>query len=117
MGPWKDPEIMKVVNNAEATFARRITRVCSDQQKIESCVQVHPVKGRSSASPFELDSDADDPCVASPSVNDEAVASDSPIYYSCDEDDFSPLDEAIASDQRLRISPSWPQTSDAVLHI
>nr|GEX20431.1 retrovirus-related Pol polyprotein from transposon TNT 1-94 [Tanacetum cinerariifolium] len=71
----------------------------------------------SSASPFEFDSDADDPCVASPSVNDDAVASDSPIYYSCDEDDFSPLDEAIASDQRLRISPSWPQTSDAVLHI
>ncbi|GJR72209.1 phosphatidylinositol/phosphatidylcholine transfer protein SFH13-like protein [Tanacetum coccineum] len=112
MGPWKDPEIMKVVNNAEATFARRITRVSSDQQKIESCVQ-----GRSSASPFELDSDADDPCVASPSVNDDAVASDSPIYYSCDEDDFSPLDEAVASDQRLRISPSRPQTSDAVLHI
>nr|GEV38019.1 hypothetical protein [Tanacetum cinerariifolium] len=71
MGPWKDPEIMKVVNNAEATFARRITRVSSDQQKIESCVQVHPVKGRSSASPFEFDSDADDPCVASPSVNDD----------------------------------------------
>lgn len=47
----------------------------------------------------------------------QAVASDSPIYYSCDEDDFSPLDEAIASDQRLRISPSQPQTSDAVLHI
>lgn len=126
VGPWKDPEIMKVVNNAEATFARHITRVSSDQQKVESSVQVQPVKGRSSASTFELDSDADDPCVASPnssnipqltSVNGDAVASGSPIYYSCDEDDFSPLDEAIASDQRLRISPSRPQTSDAVLHI
>nr|GEY45839.1 hypothetical protein [Tanacetum cinerariifolium] len=80
----------------------------------------------STASPFELDSDADEPCVASPnssnipqltSINDDVVAFDSPIYYSCDEDDFSPLDEAIASDQRLQISPSRPQTSDAVLHI
>ncbi|PWA96457.1 CRAL-TRIO lipid binding domain-containing protein [Artemisia annua] len=126
IGPWKDPEIMKVVNNAEATFARCITRVSSDQQKVESSVQVQPVKGKSSASTFELDSDADDPCVASPSssyipqltsTNDDAVASDSPIYYSCDEDDFSPIDEAIVSDQSLRISPSRPQTSDAVSHI
>nr|XP_043629110.1 phosphatidylinositol/phosphatidylcholine transfer protein SFH13-like [Erigeron canadensis]XP_043629111.1 phosphatidylinositol/phosphatidylcholine transfer protein SFH13-like [Erigeron canadensis] len=115
IGPWSDPEIMKLVNNAEATFARHITRVSSDQQKIDSSIQVQPVKGRSDRSAIESGSDADDPCIASPnssrvpdfaSISGEAMASDSPVYYSCDDDDDSgPFNGATTSDQ-LEMSPS-----------
>lgn len=121
MGPWNDPEIMKVVNNAEATFARQITRVSSGQQKIDSSVQIQPVKGRSDTSTFESGSDAEDPCLTSPnnsripelaSVSDEAVASDSPVYHSCD-DDFSPRNEAIAADRGLEFSRSRSPTPDS----
>lgn len=99
-GPWKDPEIMKVVNNAEATFATEITRVSSGQQKIDSSVHIQPVK---SASNFESGSDADDSCGMSPSSSripeltthcDEATSSDSPVFYNC-EDDFSQFEDAI----------------------
>ncbi|PWA47937.1 hypothetical protein CTI12_AA497180 [Artemisia annua] len=47
----------------------------------------------------------------------KVVASDSPVYYSCDEDDCSPLDEAIAAAQRLRIFLSQLQTSDVAFHV
>ncbi|KVI02351.1 CRAL-TRIO domain-containing protein [Cynara cardunculus var. scolymus] len=109
----------EVVNNAEATFERQITRVYNDQQKIDSSVQIQP--GRSDASIFESGSDADDPCLTSPnnsripefaSVSDEAVASDSPVYHSCD-DDFSPREEAIAADRGLEISRSRSPTPDS----
>ena len=36
--------VLEVLNNAEATFARQIIRVSSDQQKIDSSVQIQPVK-------------------------------------------------------------------------
>lgn len=120
MGPWNDREIMKVVNNADATFARHITIVSSNQQKIDSRVQVQPVKGRSDTSIIESGSDADNPCVTSPKsfripevacTIDEPMASDSPVYYSCD-DDYSLLDEASASDQGLLISPRRSPSPD-----
>ncbi|KAK9268835.1 hypothetical protein L1049_000599 [Liquidambar formosana] len=70
-GPWNDPEIMKLVYNAEATFVRQITRVCNDQQKFDSYIQIRPLKasfsllinGRSSdTSTAESGSDVDDLC-------------------------------------------------------
>lgn len=64
MGPWNDPEIMKVVNNAEATFVRQITRVSGDQQKVDCNVPIQRVKA---------------------SVNEEVMSSDSPVYYNCEE--------------------------------
>ncbi|KAI3703114.1 hypothetical protein L6452_28870 [Arctium lappa] len=121
MGPWNDLEIMKVVNNVESTFARQITRVSSHHQKIDSSVQIRPVKGRSDTSTFESGSDADDPCLTSPnnsripelaSASDEAVAFDSPVYHSCD-DDFSPREEAIAADRGLEISCTRSPTVDS----
>lgn len=47
MGPWSDPEIMKIVCNTDATFARQITRVLSDREMTDSYTQICPLKGRS----------------------------------------------------------------------
>lgn len=102
-GPWNDPNVMKLVHNAEATFVRQITRVSSNQQKFDSHNQFHPQKGRSSdTSAAESGSDIDDPSPAERSstfprlapVHEEVRASDPNAYYSCD-DNF-PLVEKTA---------------------
>lgn len=114
-GPWNDPEIMKIVNDAEATFTRHITRVTSDKKKIDTSVQVQPVKANDT-SIIESGSDDDGPSVTTPNkskvsevslANDDAITSDSPVYYSCDDDDddCSTLDnEEIASGVSLQVS-------------
>ncbi|KAF5781338.1 putative CRAL-TRIO lipid binding domain, CRAL/TRIO domain, CRAL/TRIO domain superfamily [Helianthus annuus] len=111
MGPWNDPEIMKVVNNAEATFIRQITSVSSDQQKVDSYVQVHPVKGRrSDASTIESGLDFEENLCSlttrtssmNPkleSVCEEVMESASPVYYNC-HDHFSPVEELSISHNR-----------------
>lgn len=73
MGPWNDPQIMKLVYNAETTFVRQITRVSSDPQKTDSYIQIHTLKAR---------------------------ATDSTVYYSCD-DHFSQVDNDNDIDQVL----------------
>lgn len=111
IGPWSDPEIMKLVCNAEATFVRQITRVLSDQEKIDSYIQIRPLKGRiSDTSTIESASDVDDPCSLTREsssriptlapLDEEARASDQPAYYSCD-DHFSLVDKACATEQGL----------------
>lgn len=35
---------MKLVRNAEATFVRQITRVSNDQEKVDSYIQILPLK-------------------------------------------------------------------------
>nr|GMD57925.1 phosphatidylinositol/phosphatidylcholine transfer protein SFH13 [Ipomoea batatas] len=110
-GPWGDPDIMKLVNNAEATLVRQVTRVRSNQQNIDSYVQLCPLKGRiSDKSRIESLSDIDDPyalCEQSSStcsrlapVLEEARASNSTPYYSCD-DGLSPSDREISGEQVL----------------
>ncbi|KAK1406915.1 hypothetical protein QVD17_38524 [Tagetes erecta] len=117
-GPWNDPEIMKVVNNAEVTFLRQITSLSSDQEKVDSYIQIYPVKGRrSDMSNIESGSDVDDPRSLSTqndprisklaSVSEEATTSDSPPYYSCN-DHFSSTDQSDSS-------PSQPPTSGEAL--
>uniref|UniRef100_A0A5B6ZXC4 Putative phosphatidylinositol/phosphatidylcholine transfer protein SFH13 n=1 Tax=Davidia involucrata TaxID=16924 RepID=A0A5B6ZXC4_DAVIN len=116
MGPWNDPEIMKLVHNAEATFVRQITRVCSGEQKIDSYIQIRPLKGRSSdISTAESGSDVDDSC--SPTrqsssrfprlapVHEEAMASDPTAYYSCD-DHLTQVGNAIDTGQERGNSSS-----------
>jgi len=44
----------------------------------------------------------------------QAMASDSPVYYSCDDDDDDEFNEAIASYQELQISPSQPPSLKAI---
>ncbi|XP_057983685.1 phosphatidylinositol/phosphatidylcholine transfer protein SFH13-like isoform X2 [Malania oleifera] len=108
-GPWSDPEILKLVHNAEATFVRQITRVSNGQQKFESYIQIRPLKGRSSSSSIaELGTDVDDPCSSIGQkgsrlphldpVDEEYRASDPSSYYSCD-DDITLLDKASDSDR------------------
>ncbi|XP_011097694.1 phosphatidylinositol/phosphatidylcholine transfer protein SFH13 [Sesamum indicum] len=107
-GPWNDPEIMKLVYNAESTFVRQISKPASDQQNFDSYIQIQPLKGRcSGTSAIESGSD-DDPC--SPTernstlisrltpVHEEARTSDPCIYYSCD-DHFSPADKDSDNEQ------------------
>lgn len=61
-GPWDDPEIMKLVHNAEATLVRQISRVSNDQ-RFDCYVQIIPLKGRSSCTAaVESGSDIDDTC-------------------------------------------------------
>ncbi|XP_075505640.1 phosphatidylinositol/phosphatidylcholine transfer protein SFH13-like [Primulina tabacum] len=102
-GPWNDPEVMKLVYNAEASVVRQISQLANDQQKIHPCSRTRSLKGRSSNThTFESGSLAEDPC--SPSrhagplsprldpVHEEASTSDPCIYYSCD-DCFSSADK------------------------
>ncbi|XP_058218988.1 phosphatidylinositol/phosphatidylcholine transfer protein SFH13 isoform X1 [Rhododendron vialii] len=134
MGPWNDPAIMKIVHNAEGTFVRQITRVSTDQQKINPYIQLRPLKGRSSdTSTAESGSDVDDSC--SPTrqsssrfprlapVHEEGRASDPTAYYSCSED-FSEIDKASdidqgmghCSDQSLRFNDRGNSSSEATLN-
>ncbi|XP_071692323.1 phosphatidylinositol/phosphatidylcholine transfer protein SFH13-like isoform X2 [Rutidosis leptorrhynchoides] len=94
----------EVVNNAEATFVRQITSLSSDQEKVDSYIQIYPVKGRRiDMSNIESGSDVDDLCSMTSlngpinskltSVHEEATTSDSPTFYSCN-DHFSPVDNA-----------------------
>ncbi|KAL2466996.1 Phosphatidylinositol/phosphatidylcholine transfer protein SFH13 [Abeliophyllum distichum] len=112
-GPWADPEIMKLVHNAESTLVRQITRIISDQQKINSYIQIRPLKGRGSdKSTVALGSDFDDPCTPTrrnrsaisllAPVHEDARTSDPCIYYSCDDhlcpvDDDSDCEQGIAN--------------------
>lgn len=124
MGPWNDPAIMKLVHNAEGSFVRQITRVSTDQQKINPYIQLRPHKGRNSdTSTAESGSDVDDSC--SPTrqsssrfprlapVHEEGRASDPTAYYSCNED----IDQRMGhcSDQSLRSNDRGNSSSEARL--
>ncbi|BFG35154.1 hypothetical protein CerSpe_214280 [Prunus speciosa] len=106
-GPWNDIEIMKLLHAAEATFVREITRVSNEQQKLDSYIQIRPLKGRTSdISIVESASDNDDPCSSLgrrsstfrplDAVNEEG--SDPNAYYSCD-DNLPLVEKAVTSDQ------------------
>ncbi|CAK7323885.1 unnamed protein product [Dovyalis caffra] len=104
-GPWNDPEIMKLVHNAEPIFVTEISRVSNDKQTFDLYNQMRPLKGKSrDRLTAESGSDIDDP--PSPSgqksstfpslapVDEEARASDPSIYYSCD-DNFTLAEKTI----------------------
>ncbi|CAA0818544.1 Phosphatidylinositol/phosphatidylcholine transfer protein SFH13 [Striga hermonthica] len=111
-GPWSDPEIMKLVYNAETTFEGCVAKICSDQQKIDSYFKMQALKmARCGDTSFaESGSDADD--LFSPTrqnsevisrlapVHEEARTSDTCIYYSCNEY-FSPPDKDSDNEQGL----------------
>ncbi|MED6169629.1 hypothetical protein PIB30_023028 [Stylosanthes scabra] len=62
MGPWKDPDIMKLVHSVEATSVRQITGLPSEQQKLDS-FRFHSHKEQwGDTSPAESGSDIDDCC-------------------------------------------------------
>ncbi|KAL8197851.1 hypothetical protein R6Q57_030139 [Mikania cordata] len=109
VGPWNDTEIMKVVYNAEPTFIRQITSVSSDQHKVDSYVQIQPVKASAASRPrcfldlFEhLVNEAlllNQDCNTSIQIYAhfiynfmQVMGSDSPVYYNC-HDHFNPIEE------------------------
>ncbi|XP_076903150.1 phosphatidylinositol/phosphatidylcholine transfer protein SFH13-like [Bidens hawaiensis] len=122
----------------EGTFARRITRISSNQQKNDCSIYAIMVsfnilfamciQGQNGKSVSESGSDADDPCLTSPnnskvpelvSVSDEAMTSDSPVYYNCNDDDDDDdkddhFSEAVGSDQGLQISQSQSRLLEAI---
>ncbi|XP_027330307.1 phosphatidylinositol/phosphatidylcholine transfer protein SFH13-like isoform X2 [Abrus precatorius] len=120
-GPWNDPDIMKLVLNAEATYVRQITRVPNGQQKSDS-FQMHPRKERcSDTSIAESGSDVND--YSSPSgqgscpyphlapVHEELKAPDLNGYYSCD-DSAPAVEEVVKSDQFHITRKQSLQTND-----
>ncbi|VFQ58710.1 unnamed protein product [Cuscuta campestris] len=111
-GPWSDPDIMKLVNNAEATLVRQITRVCSNQQKIDSYVHVCPLKGRMDDNisrnesiseiidnPRSLGEQSSSTHARFAPLLEEARPSNSSLYYSYDEPSQS--DREVGSGQGL----------------
>ncbi|XP_021681070.2 phosphatidylinositol/phosphatidylcholine transfer protein SFH13 isoform X1 [Hevea brasiliensis] len=107
-GPWNDPDVMKLVHNAEAAFVRQITRVSSNQQKFDSYIQMPLQKGSSETSAAESGSEIDDPSLINRSsmfphlapVHEEVRASDPNTYYSCDEN-FPRVEKAVQSNLRV----------------
>ncbi|KAL9365946.1 hypothetical protein Peur_037145 [Populus x canadensis] len=118
-GPWNDPEILKLVHNAEPIFVTEISRVSNEKQAFDSYIQIHPLKGKSSDRvTAESGSDIDDPSSpfrqknstfpCSTPVDEEARASDPSIYYSCD-DNFTLAEKTVlrgdySEDQSLEIN-------------
>ncbi|KAI4320863.1 hypothetical protein MLD38_034303 [Melastoma candidum] len=94
-GPWNDPDIMKLVHNAEGTYVRQITRISGDQVKAGPYIQILPLKGLASDM-YVMDSGSDIEEPGSPvdcrsfgfpcSVpeDEEVRVLDSETYYSCD---------------------------------
>ncbi|CAI9088119.1 OLC1v1022364C1 [Oldenlandia corymbosa var. corymbosa] len=116
MGPWNDPDIMKIVYNVEASLVRQITRV-NEPQKFDSYIHIPPLKGRTSDTyAVESGSDADDSC--SPTrknsfrfarlapVHEEAKTSESPTFYSCNdhfaEDATGHVEHELDNEPRIR---------------
>ncbi|KAG8655033.1 phosphatidylinositol/phosphatidylcholine transfer protein SFH13 isoform X1 [Manihot esculenta] len=103
-GPWNDPDVMKLVHNAEAAFVRQITRVPSNQLKFDTHIQMPLQKGSSDTSAAESGSEIDDPSPINPSyvfprlapVHEEVRASDPNAYYSSDEN-FPLVEKAVQS--------------------
>ncbi|XP_073308493.1 phosphatidylinositol/phosphatidylcholine transfer protein SFH13-like isoform X1 [Primulina huaijiensis] len=101
-GPWNNPDIMKLVLNAEETFVKQITKIASDrQQKFDTYIQILPLKGRCSNS-YKIESASDVNIPRSPRQNSSTILQQNPVdeeattleqvYYSC-EDHFSPDDD------------------------
>ncbi|KAI4321740.1 hypothetical protein MLD38_035088 [Melastoma candidum] len=114
-GPWNEPDIMKLVHNAEGTFVRQITRVSGDQDKADSYFQILPLKGLASDMyAAESGSDLDDPGSSadhrsssfpcSIPVAEEVTVPESEIYYSCS-DTFHAIEQGSVSGCRSR--PTW----------
>ncbi|KAL3821172.1 hypothetical protein ACJIZ3_007077 [Penstemon smallii] len=101
-GPWNDPEIMKIVYNAEAALVRQTSKSASNQQNTDAYIQIQPMKGRCSDTSI-VESGSGDPCSPTRTSNsmmplaaldEEARKSHPCIYYSCDDHfGFGPADK------------------------
>ncbi|RDY13511.1 Phosphatidylinositol/phosphatidylcholine transfer protein SFH13, partial [Mucuna pruriens] len=140
-GPWNDPDIMKLVRNAEATFVRQITRVPNGQQKIDS-FQMQSLKAslgpfgigklglhqcllweqRSDTSTAESGSDINDysspnrqrscPCPHLAPVHEEVKAPDLNGYYSCD--DRSLAVEKVIENDHFHLNQEQPLQTNGI---
>ncbi|KAF5479131.1 hypothetical protein F2P56_005630, partial [Juglans regia] len=113
-GPWNNPDIMKLVHNAEATFTGQITRVSIDLQKVDTYTKIRLLKGRcSDTSTAESGSDVRKsstlPDLAP--VPEEVKAADPIAYYSCD-DNFSLAEKAVRSHEGEGHSEDQPHKAD-----
>ncbi|KAI4388553.1 hypothetical protein MLD38_000872 [Melastoma candidum] len=111
-GPWNEPDIIKLMHNAEGPFVRQITRVSGDQDKAGSDIQILPLKGLASDMYVaESGSDLDDPGSSadhrssgfpcSIPVVEEVRVPESEIYYSCS-DNFHVIEKGSISGCRSR---------------
>ncbi|KAL2333943.1 hypothetical protein Fmac_015156 [Flemingia macrophylla] len=122
-GPWKEPDIMKLVHNVEATFAGQITQMSNEQQNLDSS-WMRPQKGQcSDTSTAESGSDLDDsfssigqsrftfPRLAP--VHEEVRVSNN--YYSCD--DTAPAAEEVLESDEFHINQEQSLQNDATGNI
>ncbi|XP_021745048.1 phosphatidylinositol/phosphatidylcholine transfer protein SFH13-like isoform X2 [Chenopodium quinoa] len=125
-GPWNDPEIMKLVHNAEASLVKQMTKVSHDQ-KFEYYVQVLPLKGKNCGkSAVESASDIDDS--SSPTerrsssfsflapVHEETKIAEANEYYSRNAH-FSATDNAVRGDRVRKPHTSSSCTDGPVTRI
>ncbi|CAA7407866.1 unnamed protein product [Spirodela intermedia] len=125
-GPWNDPETMKLVYDAQATFVREVRRLSNGEQIIDYVTRLRPLKlidlsqGRiSDTSTAESGSDIEDPC--SPvlpkasefrrlaPVHEEVRPINPSVYFSCD-DHFLVVDKAVDCG-RAKLEPTGEQRS------
>ncbi|KAL5981305.1 hypothetical protein ACLOJK_015360 [Asimina triloba] len=97
-GPWKDPEIVKVMHSMEETFVREIAVVSDGEQRMSSYAKLRPLKASLfSTRPKHRGRGSDTSTAESGSDVDEltqARVADPNAYYSCD-DHFAVIDKAV----------------------
>lgn len=108
IGPWNDLEIIKLIYNTEATFARQIS---TDRHSIDFHVRLGPLKGKNKgALGAESGSDIDESCPPTrlssfrlqslAPVHEEAKSLDLGAHYSCN-DNFVQAQEDIDNNHGL----------------
>ncbi|XP_061354146.1 phosphatidylinositol/phosphatidylcholine transfer protein SFH13-like [Gastrolobium bilobum] len=120
-GPWNDPDIIKLVHNAESTFVRQVTRVSNEKQNFDF-FHIHSLKGRcNDTSTAESGSNIIDysfptrqrsctyPHLAP--VHEEVRLPDLNGYYSCDDSALA-VEKVNESDQFHLTREQSLQTND-----
>ncbi|XP_047336341.1 phosphatidylinositol/phosphatidylcholine transfer protein SFH13-like [Impatiens glandulifera] len=125
-GPWKDPEIMKLVHDVEGKFSKQITRTSNECGKTDLYIYIHPPKGGIvDTSNTESGSDIDDSCTSTREcsfrfphlapLHEEAIVPETTTYYSCD-DEFVPAGEALDPEVGIAEDHSHSLKSISLIH-